>query len=154
MDPSKPSHLKGKRSSLRGKPLALEKETYLISLAIKDDALVLGSIQGKAFIPNERGRVLAACWQNLAQIRPDLHGDAIQISPRHLQGLLIIVSTEDESNSLSQAVRLIKAYTNLQLSRLSPKHAASWKNGYSERLVSGTRELAVARQALKNRVFE
>lgn len=154
MGATKPSHLKSKRSSIGGKTLAIEKEIYLVSLAVKDEADALGSVKGKSFVPNARGQIVLDCWQDLARIRPDLHPDAVRIGPRHLQGLLILTSTEEDPLSLNEAVRLIKVYTGLRLARNSTKKAVVWKNGYSERLIPNPRELAAARQALKSPVIE
>ncbi len=154
MGATKPSHLKSKRSSIGGKPLAIEKEIYLVTFAVKDEADALGSIKRKNFVPNARGQIVLDCWQDLSRIRPDLHPDAVRIGPRHLQGLLILTSTEEDPLSLNEAVRLIKVYTALRLARKFTKKAPLWKNGYSERLITSPAELRAARQALKSPVSE
>jgi hypothetical protein len=154
MGATKPSHLKSKRNSIGGKSLAIEKEIYLVSFAIKEEALVLGTLKGQTFVPNARGQIVLDCWQDLSRIRSDLHPDAVRIGPRHLQGLLILTSTEEDPLSLNDAVRLIKVYTALRLARKSAKKAPLWKNGYSERLIASPTELRAARQALKSPVSE
>jgi hypothetical protein len=173
MDISKPSQPKGKRTGARIGSDALRREVYLISLSAKDDAKPFGSKRGGETVLNVRGKALAACWRELAGMRPVLEPDALVIGPRHLQGLLLFKAKDPEPVTLAEAVKLFKVLSSLRLAQLGkpaeggrapssngaqapsvparrgPAPSALWKKGFVEKPISGSAELAEARKALK-----
>ncbi len=173
MDTSKPSHLKGKRSGTRDKSDALRREAYHITVSAKDDAKPFGSLRGGETVLNARGKALAACWRELANMRPILEPDALVIGPRRIQGLLLFKSKGAEPVTLAEAIKLFKVLSSLRLAQLgktaesarnssvtaggpsggptrrAPAPSALWKKGFVEKSISGSAELAEARKALK-----
>lgn len=172
MDTSNPSHAKGKRAGSRDKSDALRREVYLVTLSAKDDAKPFGSLRGGETVLNARGKALAACWRELAGIRPILEPDALVIGPRRVQGLLLFKSFPSkgpEPITLAEAVKLFKVLSSLRLAQAAkgvvpmgkpttskdkgravrgPAPSALWKKGFIETTISGSAALAEARKAL------
>jgi hypothetical protein len=158
----------GKRAGLRGKAEPLGREVYWISLSAKDDAKPFGSVRGGETVLNDRGKALAACWRELAQLRPSLEPDALVIGPRRLQGILLFPAKSRDEAGLADAIRLFKVLSSLRLAQLGKTAAARrnvsvtssgappgkappalWKKGFTEKPISGAAELAEARKTLK-----
>jgi hypothetical protein len=190
MDASKPSRRnplptgKGKRTEPREKPDpksgaksdALRREAYHIALTARDDAKPFGSHRGGETILNARGKAIAACWRELAAIRPILEPDVIMIGPRRVQGILLFKAKGPEAPTLADAVKLFKVLSSLRLAQLGKTAAAArnvsatsgsgsaesaaparraaapsalWKKGFTETTISGSADLAEQRKALK-----
>ena len=151
MDTSNPSQPRGKRQALKEKSRATAPALHWVSLSAKPGTASFGAARGGVFVPNERGRALAACWRTLGEGHPSLETDAVAVTPHGLQGILGLSSKSADSLGLSEAVRLFKALSAARLARLgkATNGTGLWKKGYSERLIEGKAELAEARKALK-----
>jgi hypothetical protein len=182
MDTSKPSRrnspLQGKGNGKRteDKSDALRREAYHIALTARDDAKPFGSQRGGETILNARGKAIAACWRELATIRPILEPDVLMIGPRRVQGILLFKAKGPEAPALADAVKLFKVLSSLRLAQLgktaaasrntlatqgpdaagtavparrAPASAALWKKGFTEKPISGSADLAEQRKALK-----
>lgn len=150
MDTSNPSQSKRKTSATRRRA-AGEAEAFLVCLNAREDALPFsGSPAG-----NARGRVLEACWRELGRSHACLLPDSVAVGPRCVQGILSVSRQDPEGLSLADAMRLFKVIAARRLSetgggRGSEAPGGLWKRGFAERSLSGARELAAARKALKS----
>jgi hypothetical protein len=166
---------KAKGTERRDKSDALRREAYHIALTARDDAKPFGSQRGGETILNARGKAIAACWRELAVIRPVLEPDVLMIGPRRVQGILLFKAKGPEVPPLADAVKLFKVLSSLRLAQLgktaaarnipatpgpgSPASAvparraaapsALWKKGFTEKPISGSADLAEQRKALK-----
>jgi hypothetical protein len=157
-----PSFSKRRRPAGPEKSPDLNKSTYLISIALKDDAEALASVQGKHLVLNERGRRLLDCWWELGITRPGILPHSAMVTERHFQGIIMLSAGGgggggrggggggDASLSMNETVRLFKVLSSQRLSqpgkRLKATLAPLWKKGYSEHKIIGARELAKVRK--------
>jgi hypothetical protein len=153
MDTSYPSRPTGPQARLLRKPLSPEKDAYFVCFTAKEDARPFGTTRGRETLLNERGEALKDCWNELANLGRGLHPDAVIVTSRQVQGILMIAPDAENAPSLAVAIRLFKVLASLRLSQLSGKPSSSlWKKGYSERTITSDAELVEARKALGNLV--
>lgn len=167
MDITNPAQPKGKRTGLKGKEGSPTRQAHWIFLSARDEAKPFGTTRGGETLLNARGKALAACWRELADLRESVEPDALVIGPRLLQGILLFQRKRADGPELAEVIRLFKVLSSLRLAQLvktaanrtasvtgtrlppAKASAALWKKGFTEQTITGSAALAEARKALK-----
>jgi len=68
---------------------------YFFTVCTKNRACLFGEIVNGKMVPNEYGKILEHCWNDLPNHYPNLKLDQFVVMPDHIHGIIIIVNNNN-----------------------------------------------------------
>ena len=112
---------------------------------------------------NDAGRIVLACWQDLANHYGHIELDEFVVMPNHIHGIILLtgVSTADaraglkpaptRQQPLSEVVRGFKTFSARRINRLRDTPGQPvWQRNYYERIIRNEKMLDAVREYITN----
>ncbi len=137
---------------------------YFVTLCTQDRDLLFGMMQDQWMIPNDLGKLVEACWQEIPHHFPEIALDAFILMPNHLHGILVITGRgtacraptskvhqpafgKPTAGSLATIIRSFKsAVTRGWHMNLCRVDRPIWQRNYFEYVIRNDRKLAQIRE--------
>ncbi len=140
---------------------------YFVTVCANQKACLFGFIEDGIMVPNELGRMVKYCWDEIPSHFPNVSLDAFVTMPNHVHGILMINAGENDysrivetkdfsplrplgaSKTLGSIIRGFKigvskwAKNNTQIQTV-------WQRNYWEHIVRSEQQLSLIREYIQN----
>ena len=116
-----------------------DRKNFLGEIVVADDSVRLSEV-----LPNEVGKIIVECWNNINEIYDNVTTDAFCLMPNHVHGIIVI---EKGGQGRPPLQKILQGYKSVS-TRLCFKYGYKtlWQRGFYEHIIRSEKELLEIRE--------